>query len=391
MSDTGDAITLERMYKKYAGFGGIQGFEFVETINDFDSDKWTALAGITYGDTVHVDSTAAERIGWYDDPMPHSYLLEFTVHQYPWSILVRGDGAASYYRIDYDDQYITISKTLNGTLNRIEAKAISGTSQVTTKGRIKVSVRDEQADSDTTGRIIHIAVWINDYLLYTFDDFSGLVNPPLRMAFIIPFSAVVGNIYSDIRVANMGEVIPVSSLDPSEYPMSAISRAIEDRYIRSWIRWNGKLKAWRPISRPVSASIAASRSYQFSPTTDARQLFTHLRILGAFQWVQVKDNDLIRDYGHRFEEISNTALWNTDDCYRIGLEMFVRTKEQAFQAQIQTTGLPYIELEDRISLPDRDDPDSTVDYIVDNVQWQAVPNTYNVSITGRKYYYGEVL
>lgn len=391
MADNQDALTTEGVFEKYAAFSGVQGFEFADTINTFSSSKWSAYTGVAFGSTMNrTVAFVTDGITWYADSMPHSYLMTFTYHEPIWSAVLRGDGTSSnYYRLDYDatSNVVTLIKVSSGNTAVLFDKILAG-QEIAAWGKAKIAVRDAQFTSDSQGRILYISLWINDNLVVSIADNVTTGTPPLRMGFLIHTGAVA-TLFSNIRVANLGEIITISSLDPGEKPIGAIQRAIEDRYIRFWVRWDGKLKAWAPKARASTTTISRSKEFVLSLVTDIRQVITHIRVLGAFQWVRVFDSNLMRRFGNRFRELQNTSTWNADDCYNIGLQLLIRSNEQAFQAQFSSFGLVLLEIEDRIKLPDVTDDAAYIDYIIDNINWRYENGTLQVSGGVRQYFYGE--
>lgn len=390
MNDNQDALTLEGVYKKYGTFGGVMEYEFTDDITGFKSAKWDAMANVSYtSDKIARSGTVgADGIVWYSDSMPHSYTFEYFMHNNEGGFVIRGDGGTNYYKFLYNvSGYAVLYKSVSGVVGPIVSKELQGT-EVVSYGKVTVSVRDAQYTADSGGRIIYISVWINDQLILSGSDNVADSIPPLRFGMVIPAGAAT-DLYSGLRVPNLGEVIVWSSLDPGENPQGAISRAIEDRYIKQWIRWNGALKVWKPAARTVAAQIPMSKEFNLINTLDTKQIFSHVRMLGAFQWVQVSDPDLERRFGHKFREVNNTSLWNADDCYRVALQLLLRSKEAANQAQFDTFGYMFLELEDRMQLPDRVTPGDYIDYIIDSISWSAKNDTFSTSMSLRRYYYGE--
>lgn len=389
-----DALTIEDVYKHYAAFAGVHNFEFVDDIDSFDASKWDAIANISYasGYLERTDVLGSDTPTWYTEALPHSYTIEFTAHEEAWAYYCRADATGTNnnsFLIEYSssDAFIRFTERIGGVDTILLYKELIE-EELVDWGRVKITVRDEQFNSEDTGRIIYLSVWVNDNMIAAIGDNVYEGNPPLYQGFVIPAGAT-GIVYSDLRVANLGEVIIWSSLDPGEKAIGAIQRAMEDRYIRQWMRWNGSLKAWKPKARAVAATIEESREYGNAPVTDLKQVITTIKVLGAFQWVQVYDKDLVRDFGRIHSEISNTSLWNADDCARIGLDILRRVKEQVYQIRFVTGGLPFIEYEDRISVPDPAVAGAFVDYIVDAPSWNYEDGVLKIDIAARRYYYGE--
>lgn len=395
MSNGNGSVTLEDVFKRYAAFGGIHDFEFVNSFPTFDPAHWTALgSGGSYsgGSILQSGTSGADQVAWYDTDMPHSYTVEFWLRKIKFSFFVRGDGVNNYYEIQYDGNtsatgFVTIWKVVGGSGTAVYNRALQSWEVANAGSKLKISVRDSQLASDSANRILYISVWMDDLNIASYADLSAGA-PPLRMGFKIVSGTTAGTVLTDFKVPNLGEIIPWSSLDPGERPLDAINRAIEDRYIKYWIRWNGNLKAWSPGQRSAAVTLTTAKEFSNVPATDLRQIYSHIRVVGAFQWVQLIDNTLLRSVGHRFAEINNTSLWNADDCVRVGQQMFIWAKEQMFQVSFATLGQIFLEHEDRVQIPDVHAPGAYKDYIVDSIQWEYSNGAIVAHIGGRQYFYG---
>lgn len=392
MADNWDALTTEGLFEKWSSFAGVQSFKFEDAINTFESSDWTTITNVTYGATLRRSgSVGADHVAWYSQTMPHSYTMEFTAHEDTWEVYVRGDSVAgTWYRIGYSapDELVTVKRSLS-TVEVIVLQKELQDNEIVDWGRVKISVRDAQSTSDSPIRLVFISLWINDELIITYSEVDEAGTPPLKMGFTV-YAGSTSIIISDFRIANLGEIITISSLDPGEKPIGAIQRAIEDRYIKYWVRWDGSLFAWSPTARENIITLSPSRQLSMSVVRDTRQIINHIRVLGAFQWVQVFDWESIAQYGHRFRQLQNTSVWDSDDCKRVGDQMLIRGKEQASQARISTFGLTLLELEDRVQMPNVNGDGTYIDYIIDSISWQSSDGlTLRAEINGRRYYYGE--
>ncbi len=391
MNNNADAVNLERVYKKYAALAGVHDCEFTDNISGFDPAKWTTVTNFVYsGQTMSLSATSpgTDTNIWYSDGFPHSYTVEFSFYKGYFQALLRGNGGTTYYKVTYDGAlYISAFSVVAGTPHAIPCpKGLSTNITKISKGRVRIECYDAQWSSDSIARTLTVCIWLNDKLLYTFND-SIVAATPLQFGLVVTASTTSGVVYSDFRVGNLGEPIQLSSNDPGEHPMDAITRAIEDRYIRQWFRWNGHLKAYIPTARASVLTLPITQEFQLSPALDYRQAFSHVRLLGAFQWVQATDTALVQQLGNRFTEINNTAAWNTDQIVSIINLMFTRAKEEMQKATFQTKGMIFNEIEDHIQLPDPSNPGSYIDYIIDELDWSNAPSTLDVTVQARRYSY----
>lgn len=390
MADANEAVTIEEIFKKWAAFASIHAFNFDDTMTNFDATKWTTISNVSYGSTLaRTGSVGANTAAWYSLRMPHSYQLEFTAHQPKWTIRLRANViSGSYYELTYSkpDALVSIKYVSGSGTDRFNEFELFADQQVDW-GRVKIMVHDQWGTADDGQLLQYISLWVNDELLL-----SNCVNlagsgTDLYFGFLV-YAGSAGTLFSDLRVANLVDIQPTSSLDPAGSPLSAIQLAVQDRYVRWWMRWDGSLRAWTPTIRSNTLTVNRHKQFSLSPVTDIRQLFTHIRVLGAFAWVQVKDDSLIQWYGHRFAEIQNSAMWFADDCYRVGQQLLIRSKEQAFQCQFSSLGMALCEVEDRIQLPDISSTSAYIDYVVDNMSLEFNIDAFHTSGTARQYFYG---
>lgn len=388
-----DALSIEDVYRKFASFSGIHEFNFIDDISSFIESDWDVINNISYSNSYleRTDTLVANTISWYINALPHSYSIEFTAHESYWGIYLRAEQNGvniNSFLVEYDSEYITITQRLHSE-DKIILKKELVNEEIVDWGRVRVSVRDEQFNSTSQGRLIYIGVWINGNLIVTT---TGIIPPDifpdLYIGFVIS-SGDIGIVYSDLKLANLNEIIIWSSLDPGEKAIGAITRAMEDRYLRVWMRWNGSLKAYRPKAREISYSFSNVRNFKASHSIDTRQVVSSIRLLGAFQWVKRIDNQLVRNFGFRHAEMNNTNLWDANQCVAVALEILQRTKEQVYQATFDTSGLVFLEYEDRFQIPNSRDNNTVVDYILDNGSWTYEDGVFNLELVGRKYFYGE--
>jgi len=388
-----EPLTVESVFKHYAAYAGIHKLSTDYAINGFNSATWTnPNSGVvnindSIGSVSQNFGTGAHTI-WYDTDMPRSMVIELDVNWWVWEVLVRSNGSNQYYFVRTSTTKFEIGYYNAGTTTYLLRRPLYG-GELEFRGTVRIAIRDEQTSGVDTTRTLSFAAWIGDFLLGGAVTIVSTNATPLKMGVVVnDNNSISQNGYGGIRVGELSEIVLFSSLDPNEAPEGAITRTIEDRYIKWWMRWDGSLRVYRPKARSVSYTLGKNREYGLQLVTDRRQIFTHIRILGAAQWVQLTDTTLVRQFGHRFKELNNPSLWNTDDCIRIGQEMFVRVKEQVFQGRMTTFGLPFAEMEDRITVPDPQNPTGTIDFIIDTISWQlGAGGSLACNLTLRQYNY----
>lgn len=411
-------LSLEDLYRKYGAYAGIHLYHFDDRIRGFQPftvygvpvnegvvtfQRYNNYTQIKRSSTDAPDTQTSDAWTYLsNDDMPHSYNFEFRPHVWKFKVVLNTSNPITnmgyHIKFSYDAKNV-FSVERRTSSSPTDWKQIfsqnygpEGLNPYLPDSLIRISVRDTPADYNTSRRITYINIWVDDMLLCSFSDNSGVVTGR-KIAFNIVNSDFDNNplppntlIFSDFRISNLNEVIEWSSLDPGETPSSAIHRAIEDRYIKSIVRWDGSLRAWRPNANSNSMiEIEKDRWLTYKTSHDERQVVSDLRLRGPFQWVRVADDELVGRYGRRFHEIDNTSLWSAEDCYNEALQIFIRIKEQVDRADIEVMGMFHVEPEDYISfhLPD----DSVVTYIVDTINISRDGASLRTSLSCRKYRY----
>lgn len=393
VSDKSEPLSLETLYRHWAAFSGVLKTAANSLLSGYDSSHWTAgLTNVGYGFFVlqRTGTTVSNQRSLYDTDLPMSYVMEFQAGENAWNVRIRsdstGDNCLIIKMINASPKVLYIMQVVSNTETMIIGREIHNDRGLNVPTQVRIGIKDEQNSMVSSYRNIGVSVWFNDELMLS----AGLISATAlgqRLGFdIVPGGAAT--LFDRLSISALGETLAWSSLDPGEAPMAAIQRAVEDRYIKQWSRWDGSLYVYSPVARSSSLQISRDREYGLRKILDRRQLFSHLRVIGAAQWVQLIDTSLISVIGHRFKETNNPSLWSTSDCQRMGLSLFVRAKEQADRAELTTTGLPFLEPEDRIQIPDMSSPTGYLDYIVDSLRWStAADNSMVLTLSLRSYHY----
>jgi hypothetical protein len=151
-----------------------------------------------------------------------------------------------------------------------------------------------------------------------------------------------------LTMPHLTEFAETTTLDPGESAMSGLQRAIEGRYLKMFMRWDGSLRAWRPKERDIASTYSRAMITNFNETKDPRALRTHIRQVGADLWAEYYDADLAKKHGHTFEELNNPYLLSEAECYQQAKLSVLRLQEQAFQASFTSIYNPLLEPEDRL-------------------------------------------
>lgn len=399
VSDKSEPLSLDNMFRRYAAFGGILKLDTNYLCTQFDTTSWPSSDNggsgvITTNNRIERNAiTVALKTIYGGIQPPISFVMSFYAYENDWAVKVRESSSVSG---------VTCFKIqlVSGTNNKLrvynmvddvetllmEKQWTSDNRPVSLPMKVTIAVRDEQGTTDDTKRQIGISIWFNEEQVLCVGTIVSTVYGQF-LAFDVPAGPVASPVYDRLTISRLAEIIPVSSIDPGEAPMTAIQRALEDRYIRWWVRWDGSMFVFYPVGRSAVLNMTSNSEYSLERQRDTRQLFSHIRVMGALQWVQLKDDALVQIVGHRFKEFNSPSLWTSADCVRVGQSLFVRAKEQADRARMVATGLPFLEPEDRLAVPVADG-NAQDDYIVDGLKWATNPDgsiTLSMELRGYNY------
>lgn len=224
-----------------------------------------------------------------------------------------------------------------------------------------------------------LSMWVNDRVVLSW------------MAPIAPFTSAVGftfglavkggasKTFTNINAPQMQGFVEWNSLDPGEFIIGGLQRALEGRYIKMFVRHDGSVNAHRPIARDPDIEIGDDEDLieDNSRTVDRRQLINHVRMVGAY--TEAEAVDLSMDH-HRFAEFKNPFLMTQWECALEAQKQLIRQKEMSDQFTITLPFRPLWEPEDLIRIDGED-------WIVNDISF-SYPATNGVFSVNMRRYYG---
>jgi|GEM_PF-2124937 hypothetical protein len=295
-----------------------------------------------------------------------------------------GHGAAFYDGDDYiaigfegDTGFLVVFEVKSGVeklLQRIESEESSD-------GEVMISHREMRFNEDQRYLWQVLTIWMNGLMVYTYT--RKITTPHSGALQIGLLGHGVGRTFYDIQVPQLTDFMEWSSIDPGETATGGLSRALEGRYVKYFIRYNGALRAWRPSGKPSVYTFALDDMQSKSLSFDKRGLYTHVRMLGAYQQSEYLDDLLVRKYGHRFIEVNNPYLMTPQACLREARREVARMESAATSYSLTASYVPRLELEDRITTPDGD-------WLISSREVQHEGPEIRQTITARKFVPGEV-
>lgn len=393
--DLNAPLTMETLMRKYGSYAGITKFSFDAQASNYADWTLTNLAGSDY--SIALDASSIERNGntadgeaycMYNQIMPqtYSFTVQLGLERYSIYLNAESNPKNGSYEITNDaDGAIIFFKWING----VSSKLFSVRSEIShPAGELLIAVHQRPGTTATQTITRSIGLWLNDRCLAVISDDGidvqgRLIGLGMRNEFA---DGTAYTVYGPTRIPNMNDIIEWSTLSPGEQPMAGIRRAIEDRFVKFWVRFNGALRAIKPVARSSMFTIPGqyilSRQYGEAP----REVITHLRFRGPFHWLRVVDTWLSKRYPHRFEQVDNTSMMTLEDCLREARRIFKRIKESVTNAQITMKSMIAHEPEDVFNHQPEGLPGFYEQYVADELEFKASNNSFDTSVNLRKYF-----
>lgn len=352
--------TVEDSLRAYVNWAGIHDFEF---LNDME-----------------VNSVAINATGWtnhlFTQPVDNDILVEYTVEEAGHAAILGYNENGHYYRAGITANGTCFAQYIgpNGPQTFFQQACDEATF-----GDVKVAFREQRFSDNEDDVWASVCMWVNDALAFTASLYT---QTPLAGVLQCGLSAETSMTFTNIRVPQLTQFTEWSSLDPGETPMGGLQRAMEGRYVKYFVRWNGAFRAWRSRAQGVKRSFTKGEVYNYQRTFDRRALFSHVRMMGAYEWAEYHDEALSSRYGHRFTEVTNPYLMNENACHYEAEQEVRRMKEAATTHTYQIVARPLLEPEDRIT-------GHVGDGIITNTSLRFAPGVIQQDLVCREYSYEE--
>lgn len=388
LNDHGKPQIVENAFRAYANYSGV---------HDFNFDLLYALAGANWNDDSGVTVTAntsqiavdasALAAGWhmaYEEALelPNSYLLRYHKTQYRQGVVLNMRPNGDHILVVTDDSgHLSIIKSVNDVVTTVLSLPDATPEEADVQIVFREMTGSGEAVSSDTGGLWHaISVWMNGRLAGSYIEEAV---SPLIGTWYFGFVAYGGEsaTYTAVSIPEMTDFAEWNSLDPGEYPMSGLQRAIDGRYIKFYLRFNGELRAWRTKATPSALTFTADILDSQGESIDYRELRTHIRQVGAYVEAEYLDPALVRKYGHRFEVENNPYILGQQACYTEARKQVLRRFERAVTEQFTSTFTPLLEPEDHITTP-------TAERIVSGKSLSVQMGEIEQQISARTYTYG---
>lgn len=321
--------TVEASIKAYTGWAGIHDHWFLSQYED-------------------TDIVVTPSSGWEFHTLPATFTPEVVI-EYTITGLNHGvafhDGDNYIYMVVTDDGNVVVRSGDGMT----ETTLLNIEGELSFEGQVTFCYREQRFDESQEYLWRSITLWMNDMLVHTFTQ--RIANPHSGSMQISLLAAEEAKTFTGVRVPQLTELIEWSSLDPGETPLSGMNRGLEGRYTKMFFRFNGAIKVWRPVPNSAVWSFGESDLHMLASTFSLRELFTHVRMLGAYEQAEFHRPDLTARYGHRFVEVSNPYLMTVQACEAEAKREIMRMEERATTEVVSTLFTPLLEPEDHVITP----------------------------------------
>ena len=380
LSNLAPDLNIEQVFRQYAAWGDLhqQSFDDAYTLS---ASNWTGIILPTLVGTTLTFDASAEPAGWHasfpaETSLPVSLTFSYDKSAVRQGACIVGSGFA----------YLIVTNASGNP----EVYVVNSTSwdlvmalPVTcpTNAHVEIVFRQHHFSDLETDYWHSLALYMNGHHILTYSTSAGAPVTGLHVGLAWYGGDAVS--YSNFRIPELCEQIEVADLDPGETAISGISRAMEGRNLKYFVRYNGQFRAWRSKATAVVEGLTnANGLVEGDVQVDTSSLYTHVRLIGAYLWAEYISTALMAKYGHRFEEVNNSMLMTEEDCYAEAQRIIQRMEEQAVTEPVAMIGLPLLELEDRVTTPQGD-------WLVGNIGLEYHSARIIENINLKKYVWGE--
>jgi len=353
--------TVERAIQTYAAWSDIHETEFLDTY--YDASLTIPGGGGQWN---------AEE---YNDDIPYNILIEYHTIQDGHGVIVRKDseGNKLSFTIYDGESQCGYYEAENDLWHIIHSKPVTAPEEAD----VSVAFREQRFSDDPDDVWVSISIWMNDALIDTYLLFWGT---PMTGDIKFGLYTYGSHELTNVRIPQLTEFAEWSSLDPGEFTLGGMQRALEGRYVKYFIRFNGSMKAWRRTQVNTEHTYSNDNIWNIREAFDIRQFYNHVRMMGAYDHAEYVRYDLVGKYGHKFLETNNPFLMSPAECLREAEREIDRMEEKAFSLQIASACRPHLEPEDRITVDGKE-------WIIERFDRKFGPGLIEDTVYGRKYTY----
>lgn len=370
MHDNARPQTVEDSFRAYGNFSGIHDYNF-DLAYSKSSVSFTGATPDTWN--LEVDTSYA---------LPNAYVLSYHKSSVRHAVVVNWQPNGNYWLVGTDENgYPFVGVNEDGAYRIV----LSIPEACPTEADVRMAFREmtysgEAISEDTAGLWHAVSVWMNDALVLTYSQFAPYQLSGTWHVGFATYGTTEMTI-TNISIPEITEFAEWSSIDPGEFPIGGLQRAIEGRYLRFFLRHNGELRAWRPKTTSPVLSFNSNLVDSEGVNIDYRGIKSHIRFVGAYVEAEYADRDMIRKYGHRFHIEQNPYVMSREECYQQAYRTAQRMLSEAITEDFESVFTPLLEPEDHIETPEGE-------RIVSARVWSIGTGEIVQAISSRLYTYG---
>lgn len=361
-NDISSPLTLEEIFRRYGAWAGIHTFNFDKFVD-------VASASITGVSAGHWS------LGEASISLPANFTVKYHKTNLRQGIYIYSSTGPAFFVVATDSN--GYPQLLYNNVNNLVAQTIPKSTPE--EADVEIVFR-QQTFSDVVNPTVwqSITMYMNDEWITTFSSKSAVLVS--NMHYGVCAYGTDQRTYTNIQVPELCDTAEFGTLDPGENAIGGLQRTTDGRYLKFFSRFDGSLRAWKKKQRD-QIMVLESDLEGIKRSIDLPKLITHARMMGAYIWSEDKDDDLIRMYGHRFQEVNNSMLLTQTECLEEAGNTIKRSEEQAFTIMTQARHIPILEPEDRIEI---DGEDWVIDGFSFTGGYGRLVQTYNC----RRYVWG---
>lgn len=306
--------------------------------------------------------------------MPSEAILSVYKNGDRGGIVFRGTDTDDHYLFYWDSDSVGFQKCVSGSYSTL----IDIPKTYTGEGDIVLSWREMKFRLTADEKWLFMSAWVDGELACTTEDDISSSTPGNKVGLAVYDSDTVN--FGSVRIPELTEIIEWCSVDVGEGPGSALSRMLGRRHVKYFLRYDGKLRMWRP--KAATSSYTYQRHITgFNWVVDRRNLVGHWRQVGAWEESDRFDTALLQRGITRFHKDNNPDLMTREACYDEAGYSIQELKENSDRIDMNVPAQVLQEPEDVVTVYfERDDNVviNSLGYIIDLSQG------YTISYRGGK-------
>jgi hypothetical protein len=186
----------------------------------------------------------------------------------------------------------------------------------------------------------------------------------------------------NFTISDVCRVVDWTSVDPGETAATGQARAIATTRLARMVRYDGRMRVWRPADRDLDWTVEADRPVQLLDRRNLTKAVSHVRAQGAIHEMDVFDDTEGEVHGHRFAIRNDPNLMTEDEARAEAWRVLHDNKEE--QEIIRFVMPPNVLLEphDRISW---NGTDYRILSIIRNLTMTQKGPQYQSTVEARRY------